>query len=64
MILITGSAGYIGSELCKKFSILKIDYIGIDNFSNTHKINIFDKKKSLCFVFTKLSYSEINFSKL
>ena len=45
MILITGSAGYIGSELCKKFSILKIDYIGIDNFSNTHKINIFDKKK-------------------
>ena len=31
MILITGSAGYIGSHLTTKFDRKKIDYIGIDN---------------------------------
>ena len=45
MILITGCAGYIGSELCKKFSLLDIGYIGVDNLSYSYKNNIFDKKK-------------------
>ena len=31
MILVTGSAGYIGSEICSNFERLKIKYIGIDN---------------------------------
>ena len=44
MILITGCAGYIGSELCKKFSLLDIGYIGVDNLSYSYKNNIFDKK--------------------
>ena len=45
MILITGCAGYIGSELCKKFSLLNIKYVGVDNLSYSYKNNIFDKKK-------------------
>ena len=45
MILITGCAGYIGSELCKKFSLLDIGYIGVDNLSYSYKNNILDKKK-------------------
>jgi len=45
MILITGCAGYIGSELCKKFSLLNIEYVGVDNLSYSNKNNIFDKKK-------------------
>ena len=37
MILVTGSAGYIGSEVCKKLESLKYDYIGIDDLSGTSK---------------------------
>jgi UDP-glucose 4-epimerase len=45
MILITGSAGYIGSEICKKLDELEIDYVGIDNLKYSNKNNIYDKKK-------------------
>ncbi len=45
MILVTGSAGYIGSEVCKKLESLRYDYIGIDDLSGTSKKNIFNKKK-------------------
>ena len=45
MILITGSAGYIGSELCKKFEKLKIDYMGVDNLKYSYKYNIFNIKR-------------------
>ena len=45
MILITGSAGYIGSHLCKYFKKKKIKYIGIDNLEYSNYFNIFDKKK-------------------
>ena len=45
MILITGSAGYIGSEICKKFEKLKINYIGIDNLKYSYKKNIYNTKK-------------------
>jgi UDP-glucose 4-epimerase len=51
MILITGSAGYIGSEICKKFEELKINYIGIDNLKYSNEYNIHNKKKFIktCF---------------
>ena len=45
MILITGSAGYIGSELCSKFEKQKINYVGIDNLKYSYNKNIFNKKK-------------------
>ena len=40
MILVTGSAGYIGSEICSNFERLKIKYIGIDNLKYSYKINV------------------------
>ena len=45
MILITGSAGYIGSELCKKLEESNIKYIGIDNFDYSSLENVYNKKK-------------------
>lgn len=45
MILITGSAGYIGSEICSNFEKHKIKYIGIDNLQYSYKYNIYNKKK-------------------
>ncbi len=45
MILVTGSAGYIGSEICKKFENQKKKYIGIDNLKYSSKENIYNKKK-------------------
>jgi UDP-glucose 4-epimerase len=45
MILITGSSGYIGSHITHKLDLLKIKYLGIDNFSYSCKKNITDKKK-------------------
>ena len=44
MILITGSAGYIGSELCKFFEEKKINYIGIDNLKYSYRSNIYNTK--------------------
>ena len=40
MILVTGSAGYIGSEICSNFERLKIKHIGIDNLKYSYKINV------------------------
>jgi len=51
MILITGSSGYIGSEIVNEFEKRNIKYIGIDNQSYEHKI--------LFFVFTKQPFGEI-----
>ena len=45
MILITGSAGYIGSEICKKFEKSKKNYIGIDDLKYSYKKNVYNKKK-------------------
>ena len=45
MILITGSAGYIGSQLCKVFEKLKIKYIGVDCLKYSYERNIHNKKK-------------------
>ena len=55
MILITGSAGYIGSELCSKFEKQKINYVGIDNLKYSYNKNIFNKKK-----FKKCCFSNKN----
>ena len=45
MILITGCAGYIGSELCKKLEKSNINYVGIDNLKYSYLENVYDKKK-------------------
>ena len=45
MILVTGSAGYIGSHITKLFDINKISYKGIDNFSYSKIQNVTNKKK-------------------
>ena len=45
MILITGSTGYMGSQICKKFEKLKIKYIGINNLKYTYREDTYNKKK-------------------
>ena len=45
MILITGCAGYIGSELCKKLEKSNINYVGIDSLKYSYSENIYNKKK-------------------
>tara|TARA_Y100000590_G_scaffold444552_1_gene575456 strand:+ start:2798 stop:3757 length:960 start_codon:yes stop_codon:yes gene_type:complete len=45
MILITGSAGYIGSHLSLYFEKRNISYIGIDNLSYSYKANLSNNKK-------------------
>ena len=40
MILVTGSAGYIGSHICHYLDRLKIRYYSIDNLSRGSKKNI------------------------
>ena len=44
MILVTGSAGYIGSEICSNFKKLKIKHIGIDNLKYSYSTNIVNKE--------------------
>ena len=44
MILVTGSAGYIGSEICSNFKKLKIKHIGIDNLKYSYSTNIVNKR--------------------
>lgn len=45
MILVTGSAGYIGSQISKYFDNNGIKYIGIDDFRHSTTKNITNKKK-------------------
>ena len=52
MILVTGSAGYLGSHLCQKLSKKKIPFYSIDNFSGGRKQNIIKNK-----TFKKIDYS-------
>ncbi len=47
MILLTGSAGYIGSHISYILEKKKFHYIGIDNLSKSSKRNVFNKKKFL-----------------
>ncbi len=35
LILVTGAGGFVGRNLCNKFSSMQINVIGIDNLSNT-----------------------------
>ena len=55
MILLTGSAGYIGSHISHIFEKNKIKYIGIDNLSKSSINNIVNKKR-----FLKLNYGNEN----
>ena len=60
MILITGSAGYIGSQLCKEFEKLKIKYIGVDCLKYSYKNNIHNKKNFLkCCISNKVKITSI-----
>ena len=52
MILVTGSAGFIGSQITKYFDSEKIQYIGIDNFLHSSYKNVSNKKK-----FIKINYN-------
>ena len=45
MILVTGSAGYIGSQITEYFEKNNINYIGIDNFLYSIPANITNKKR-------------------
>ena len=47
MILITGSSGYIGSEITNYLEQKNIKYIGIDNHVYSSSKNIINKKKHL-----------------
>ena len=61
MILITGTTGYIGSEITKVLNKKNIDYFGIDSLIYSNKRNILNKKN-----FKKLdigSYKVINLIK-
>ena len=49
MILITGSAGYIGSHLSCYFEKKRIEYVGIDNLIFSYKSNVKYNKKHYCF---------------
>ena len=60
MILITGSAGYIGSQLCKEFEKLKIKYIGVDCLKYSYENNIHNKKNFLkCCISNKVKITSI-----
>ena len=59
MILLTGSTGYIGSEIISIFEKEKTKYIALDNLSYSNKKNIINKKN-----FYKYDYSSKNVSKL
>ena len=47
MILITGSSGYIGSEIVNKFEKKNINYIGIDSHIYSNPKNIINKKRHI-----------------
>ena len=42
MILITGSAGYIGSHIANYFYKRNIPFVGIDNFSAGNEKNYYE----------------------
>lgn len=52
MILVTGSAGYLGSHICKKLLEKKISFYSIDNLSCGRIENVFRKS-----FFKKIDYS-------
>ena len=45
MILVTGSTGYIGSQITKYFDNNGVKYVGIDDFRHSSSKNISNKKK-------------------
>lgn len=42
-ILVTGAAGFIGSNLCNYFDNIEMDYIGVDNLSFGYEDNLTNK---------------------
>ena len=59
MILVTGSAGYLGSHICKKLLDKNIPFYSIDNLSSGKFENVFRKG-----FFKKIDYSSKQIKKL
>ena len=59
MILVTGSAGYLGSHICKKLLDKNIPFYSIDNLSSGKFENVFRKS-----FFIKIDYSSKQIKKL
>ena len=55
MILLTGSAGYIGSHISSILERGKVKYLGLDNLSKSSSKNIVNKKN-----FVKIDYGNIS----
>ena len=55
MILLTGSAGYIGSHISFILEQEKVKYLGLDNLSKSSSKNIVKKKN-----FSKIDYGNIS----
>lgn len=56
-IIVTGAAGFIGSNLCEKLISLNYEVVGIDNFDPFYNIDI--KKKNIGFLLKQSSFSFI-----
>ncbi len=52
-ILITGAAGFIGSNLCEFFLQKDFKVVGLDNFSTGHQVNIYSLTTNSHFTFIK-----------
>ncbi|MHA1659127.1 MAG: NAD-dependent epimerase/dehydratase family protein, partial [Promethearchaeota archaeon] len=60
-ILITGAAGFIGSNLTDKFLELGAEVIGLDNLFNGRLSNLEDAFKNKRFEFHKGDVRDLNF---
>lgn len=59
-ILITGAAGFIGSNLCNHFDQIGIDYCGVDNLSFGYEDNLINKENLCKFGFEKMDEVDVN----
>lgn len=62
-ILITGSSGFIGYHICKKFLENKYNVIGIDNHDNYYPIKYKIKRKKILDKFKNFKYFNLDISK-
>ncbi|MFW9827345.1 MAG: SDR family NAD(P)-dependent oxidoreductase [Candidatus Thorarchaeota archaeon] len=60
-IVVTGAAGFIGSNLVDKFLELGVEVIGVDNLYNGRMENLEDALKSKKFEFIKGDIRDLNF---
>ncbi len=63
-VLITGSAGFIGFHISKKFLENKFEVIGIDNFDNYYDVNLKKKRNKILLGFKKFKFYKKDIVKL